>query len=218
MKFPYNDYIIGGLREDKNQSHDRRQQKFNYWNENPVAFEQQCEAEFDVYRECISRYRRLTGGNPDHFNWVMSPPGLQIVDWLVRCVPLYTDSPVDAIATVEQFMTSEHFRVAPCVFLQTRIFAKLAESASSRKFPRKPRASDPYDEIVLSVYAPYCDAVFIDGGFREIAIDRRIDCEKKFGVEIFAEQSRDSLLDYLDQIKQSTTEEHRKNLQYVHGD
>ena len=65
--------------------------------------------------------------------------------------------------------------------------------------------------------APYCDAMFLDGGFREIAIDARIACQDRFGVRVFSEQVGDAFIAYLDDLEQHAPKEHWQALGFVHG-
>jgi hypothetical protein len=123
----------------------------------------------------------------------------------------------DPVAILERFAASPQLRETPWMCLNCRIWAKIAELVCNPKGPRKPRLGDRYDAKVLASYAPYCDAMFIDGGFREIAIDSRIGCDKRFGVQVFSEQVRERFAAYLEDVELNTSQEHWSALRFVHG-
>ena len=217
VDFDYNDSLIDGLRQAKQAFHSRMQSLCDRWRANPRSFDDQVEAEAAVFRTSVDLYRQHTGGNPDRYSCLTSPPALGVVDWLARTVQTIDpdeDKPLDIL---EGFSDSAQFRETPCIFLKCRIWAKIAEAVRSPKGSRKPKAGDTYDADVLASYAPYCDAMFLDGGFRDIAIDSRIAVEKRFGARIFSEQVRDKFLVYLDDLERQTSPDHWSSLVFIHG-
>jgi hypothetical protein len=96
------------------------------------------------------------------------------------------------------------------------LWAKIAEMARSPRGGRKPQPGDYFDAQVLTYYAPYCDAIFIDRGYRAIACDPRVDVEGRFGTKCFSEQNRDEFLEYLKEIESSMSQSHKDALLYVH--
>lgn len=215
--FPYNEALIDGLRQAKESLHSSMQSLCDGWRANPVTFDQQVEAEAAAFRTGLDLYRQQTGGDPDCYSWLTSPLALNAVDWLARTVQVIDPDEKNPLDILEGFADSSQLRETPCIFLKCRIWAKISELVLSPKGSRKPRPGDSYDARVLASYAPYCDAMFLDGGFREIAIDARIACQERFGVRMFSEQVRDDFIAYLDEVERSTPVEHWKAIGFVRG-
>jgi hypothetical protein len=217
VDFPYNEELIAGLKAAKESFHLSMQAMCERWRANPVAFDEQVELEASAFRATVQLYRQQTGGNPDRYGWFGSLLELDVVDWLVSTVQAIAPDETNPLDVVERFANSQQFRDTPCIYLRTRIWAKIAELVLNPKGPRKPRASDGYDASVLASYAPYCQAMLIDGGFREIAIDSRIDVEQRFGTKVFSEQNKDAFLCYLDELERAVPHEHWRNLAFIRG-
>ncbi|NLE58438.1 MAG: hypothetical protein GX616_08760 [Planctomycetes bacterium] len=215
--FAYNEELIARLKEAKDSLHSSMQSLCDRWRENPVTFDEQVEAEAAAFRTALDMYRQQTSGNPKRYPWLTSRPALDVVDWLAHTVQMIDPDEQSPLNILEGFADSPQYRETPCVFLKCRIWAKIAELVLNPRGSRKPRPGDTYDARVLASYAPYCDAMFLDGGFREIAIDPRIAVEKRFGAKIFSEQVRDQFLAYLNNLEEQTPPEHWQGLAFVHG-
>ena len=215
--FPYNEGIIDGLRQAKASLHSSMQSLCDRWRANPRTFDAQAEAEAAEFRMWIDLYRQQTGGDPDRYCMFTGPLALSVVDWLARTVRKIDPDEKDPLSILEGFADSSQLRETPYIFLKCRIWAKIAELVLSPRGSRKPRPGDGYDAKILASYAPYCDAMFLDGGFREIAIDARIACQDRFDVSVFSEQVGDAFIAYLDEIERHTSEDHWRALGFVRG-
>lgn len=71
----------------------------------------------------------------------------------------------------------------------------------SRK-ARRIKGSDLYDLILVSHYAPYCDAVLLDNDFRALASQRNVDVPGRYGVRLFSENNREDFARYLEEVEQ----------------
>lgn len=214
---PHDDELINQLRRDKESAHSSMQVLCDHWRSNPVTFDGQVEAEAREFRNQIAAYRHFTSGNPfDYFRFRGSVV-FDVIHWLVNSVRMIDPDESDPLGILERFADSDEYRQTPWTYLNCRIWAKIAESACNASGPRKPRLGDRYDANVLASYAPYCDAMFIDGGFRGIAIDGRIAVTNRFGVAIFSEQVRDEFIEYLRHIEDSVPDSHWDALALVHG-
>jgi hypothetical protein len=205
------------LKQAKESLHSSLKSLSDRWRANPVTFDEQVEAEAAAFRSALVMYRQQTGGNPNRYSWLTSPLALDVVDWLARTVQ-GIDPDVNApLDILEGFADSPQYRDTPSVFLKCRIWAKIAELVLNPKGSRKPRPGDFYDASVLASYAPYCNAMLLDGGFRQIAIDPRIAVQNRFGTRVFSEQVRDEFLAYLDELERQTPAEHWQRLAFIHG-
>jgi len=112
----------------------------------------------------------------------------------------------NALVTVANFYHSEHFKQTPYVILQARLFAGMA---SHVKGGRAPRASDSYDVLTISRYAPYCDAMFVDDFMRSLAGTTPVSLEELCGVGFFSAKTLDAFIGYLDGLETSMPRSHQ---------
>lgn len=215
--FPYNEELIAGLKQAKESLHSSMETLCDSWRANPVTFDEQAEAEAAAFRTALRLYRQQTSGDPDRYSWLTSPLAFDVVDWLARTVQVIDPDEKAPLDVLDGFADSSLLRETPCIFLKSRIWAKIAELVLSPKGARKPRPGDGYDAKVLASYAPYCQAMLLDGGFREIAIDARIAVEKRFGTKVFSEQVRDDFLAYLQDVERAVPQDHWQALAFIHG-
>ena len=187
------------------------------WRAKPRNFDEHAESEAAAIRDAVEMYHQYTGGDPQRYSFLSGPLALTVVDWLAKTVQVIDPDDTRPLEILNGFADSSELRETPCIFVKCRIWAKIVELVLNPKGSRKPRASDGYDARVLASYAPYCDAMFLDGGFREIALDPRIACEMRFGVKIFSEQVRDEFVAYLDELERQIPDEHWRSLAFVWG-
>jgi hypothetical protein len=136
--------------------------------------------------------------------------------WLLQCVLHLEGKERNPVEVLNQFFLSEAWKETPFAFLWVRVWAKVAEMVRNPRGSRKPQPGDYYDAPVLAYYAPYCDAMFIDGGYRAIATDPRVDVQGHFGTACFSEQTRGEFIAYLDAIDSGMSQAHRETLAYIY--
>jgi hypothetical protein len=102
---------------------------------------------------------------------------------------------------VSEFL-SEAARSTPYLDIETRLMATIAQQTQGKVKPRRLKASDVYDLILVSHYAPYCDAVFLDNDFRSLASQRNVGVPGRYGVRLFSENNREEFAAYLLEIEQ----------------
>src|SRR5262249_35464944 len=133
--------------------------------------------------------------------------------WLAECAAARNE--LNPASAVSQFFDSGMWKQAPFAILWTHIWARIAEMSRNPKGGRKPQAGDYFDAPVLAFYGPYCDAMFIDKGYRDIAQHGRVDVEGRFGTKCFSVQTRDDFIAYLDGIEREMPQAHRDALAYI---
>ena len=116
------------------------------------------------------------------------------------------------MALVDQFFKSDKALNTPFLYINSRLWATIAQKVRNQKGPRKPKPSDSYDVKAISTYAPYCDAMYVDNEFHSMASQKNVDVSGKFGVRLFSTRTHDSFLAYLDDILKSMSEAHREGL------
>jgi hypothetical protein len=186
------------LRDAKARFKENMTQQCEDWKNAPQSFEDDVGANYTSWRTTLLKGR------------------LQLVDWLRRWVLVLNETEPNALVRLDEFFLSENWKQAPFAYLWVRLWAKVAEMARNPKGGRKPQLGDYYDAQVLSYYAPYCDAMLIDGGFRAIACDPKVDVEGHFNTRCFSEQNRDGFLSYLDDVERAMPLLHKEALAFVY--
>jgi hypothetical protein len=116
-------------------------------------------------------------------------------------------------ARVAVFLASAELARTPFVDASSRLFAVLRKRVRGGSFKNREKAVDKLgglfcDIEVASVYAPYCDAVFLDREMRRWVADDDCDLPTRYGFRAFSAECWDDFNSYLDGIAASETEEH----------
>lgn len=151
-----------------------------------------------------------------------APVSSLIVESLMQCFD--RDVPgQDRMRSVIAFFASEHFKNVPYQWLSTRIIAVLKHRI--RRDPpvnlRKAaeRISNTFDDMEhVATYAPYCDAVFVDGGMAEILRDPRVGLTQKFGTKVFSEGNWGEFKVWMDSLDANLSAEHLEGLSFAYPD
>jgi hypothetical protein len=216
VDFDVDEAFVRSLRQAKVAFCEGMTKQAEEWKQQPKSFADDVEANYQSWRStAIPAYRSwaaLTGAKGFFF----ASMRVQLVNWLVQWVQLLDDEQVDPVAVVDRFIQSDTWKEVPSVYLWVRLWAKIAELVRSPRGARKPSRGDFYDAQVLAYYMPYCDAMFLDGEFCEIARDPRVNGKGRFGTKCFAEPSRDAFIEYLDSIQRGMTESHRTALEFIY--
>ena len=226
-QFPANELVVSSVSQRKQAVYGGMQEVGDYWKQNPQSFKKAVKAEIEAYgRNLIAAYRELTDGRkriegmlsgellevyrstvrPGEFDPHTPPgvqPGVRLVHWLACEVMKARPSEEDPVAVVEDFFKSEYMVFAPFIDIRSRLWATIALQTQSDKMPRKPKPSDSYDAKAVSCYAPYCDAMFLDREFRNLASQGNVDVRGRYHVTLFSENNRDEFMVYLDNIQRS---------------
>jgi hypothetical protein len=192
--FGFQEAQVLGTRADKKHFQQLMEGQCQNWIANPKSFAEDVDANYSSCRTTLIRSSDMTS-------------------WLIGWTRLLGDT--DPVEVVNRFFSSEQWKEAPFAYLWVRLWAKIAEMARNPKGPRKPQPGDYFDPQILTYYAPYCDAIFVDKGYREISCDKRVNLDR-FGTKCFSEQNRDEFMDYLKEIEGTLTEAHRNALEYAY--
>jgi hypothetical protein len=129
------------------------------------------------------------------------PPAIAwLADRLVREVRRLQPPEADPVAVVQAFLRSSDLRQVPFLVIACTVETALLQQAHAEKSRRPPRPSDRSDVTMLSHYAPYCDAVFLDNEFRKLASQRNIDLPRRCQVRLFSESNREAFSRYLTDV------------------
>jgi hypothetical protein len=154
---------------------------FPVWRSSKRNFEQEVELETrsgaqSYMRLYIEYVQRITSG--DLSATFDSPIMSMVVDTLMHEVP--PASAEDRLARVVTFLQSGHFAEAPYQWIGSRIFAVLRQQVRNGAHPNREVAIQKLsgfceDVKLVSTYAPYCDAIFLDKSMGALVTDPRID-------------------------------------------
>jgi len=197
VDFGIDEDSVRELRAAKNSFCETMKNQAEEWRQNPKSLEEDIDANYMSLRTTLVRDKWL-------------------VLWLVQWVKALDDREGNPLRVVNEFFLSDEWMQTPFPYLWVRSWAKIAEMVRSPRGSRKPQSGDYYDAQILTHYAPYCDAMFIDGGYREIARDPRVGVQERFGTKCFSEQNRDQFLAYLDKLEQAMPDNHREALAVIH--
>ncbi|MDQ7794547.1 MAG: hypothetical protein RDU89_09070 [bacterium] len=119
----------------------------------------------------------------------------------------------NALEVVAKFYHSDHFKQTPFAILQARLYAGMA---SHVKGGRVLSASDSYDVLVISRYAPYCDAVFVDDFMRSLSSGTPVNLEKFCGTQFFSAKTLGSFLGRLAGLESRMSTSHQEALELAY--
>jgi hypothetical protein len=149
-------------------------------------------------REAAAELRRLLEESVEVCRSDSGPePTVRLVRDLAATVCGIRPDEPDPGAVVEAFFRSTWVQRVPFLALSSRLGVLLRQQAEAPKARRKPKPSDRFDVLLLSHYAPYCDAVFLDNEFRKLASQRNVDLPGRYGVRLFSESNRAGFRAYL---------------------
>lgn len=66
-----------------------------------------------------------------------------------------------------------------------------------------------YDTKFISVFGPYCDAIFVDNTMRQWLDERDVDFSKRFNVRCFSQSNLDEMLVWLDELEDNISQDIR---------
>lgn len=233
--------IVSSVQQRKDRTHEGMEKVADYWKQNPQSFKEAVAAEIEGYgRGMMDVYRKqgedlkdieemLSGELLDIFRSTVRPgefnpntppadaPAVRLVHHLACEVLKHRPDEHNPVSVVEEFFRSEQAKQAPFLDISSRLRATIAQQTQSDKKPRNPKPSDNYDVKAVSTYAPYCDAMFLDNEFRNLAEQGNIDVPGRYNVRLFSANNRDDFADYLqDILVTGISSEHRERLALVY--
>lgn len=234
--FPVHEPWVTDLRNRKQALHSDLESVANNWKDEEHSFRQDVKREGLSYgRTLLKLYREMAGSQqrfeanltdemrtlyrlcagPDRFD-PPTPPGLQpgvmLIHWLAAEAHHAPPDTPDPVAVVEQFFESDEALNTPFLYISNRLWAAIAQKVRSPKGSRQPKPSDHYDVRSIATYAPYCDAMFVDKEFREMASQKNVDVPGRFGARLFSMKTRDQFVAYLDDTLHDISDAHREGL------
>lgn len=92
--------------------------------------------------------------------------------------------------------------------MSASLFASIArKAAAGRKKP--PNRWTVNDIEMISTFLPYCDAMFIDNECASYLNEKPLVDKIGFHTKIFSQSKREEFMQFLDEIEQSASQEHK---------
>lgn len=221
----WDDYFridVGGYHKDvelkrslKAQAVDELVRIFDEWQASKQTFEQDVAVEMhaaasnflDTY---VAMTDRLSRG--DFAAIIDSPIVSKVVEHMLHWLP---DEQLvdDKLRRCVEFFKSEHFNQVPSLWIEARMFATLKAMVKRGSFANREVArrdfSGVFEDIKhIALYAPYCDAFFMDKQMAEIVRQPTVDLTHRFGVEVFSLTNLGDFVAWLDGLEQNASDEH----------
>ncbi|MDD5243957.1 MAG: hypothetical protein PHU49_08060 [Syntrophorhabdaceae bacterium] len=196
---------------------------FQVWRNSTTTFEEHRSIEM---AECANIYLQLyfdmskRAASGDLMARLYAPIDSQVVESLLA----WNCNEMDFSFRLKHIMAyfqSTYFRQVPQVWIEAGLFAGLKERVERGQYQNPEKAKKRlrglfYDIQFISLYAPYCHAMFIDSTMFEIATDKRVGIADRFGTRLFSRSNWREFIEYLDFLENSKTEELELSLKLVH--
>jgi len=187
---------------------------FDEWQVATTTFDQDVAIEMhaaaknylDSYLKMV---RRLAQG--DFAATIDSPIVAQVVEHMLHWLP--DEQPVgDKLNRCAEFFKSEHFNQVPLLWIEARMFATLKamvkRGAYANRDDARRRLNGVFEDIKhIALYAPYCDAFFMDQPMAELVRQPTVGMEQRYGVKVFSLNNLDEFLAWLDGLERDMSDE-----------
>lgn len=226
----WDDYFridVGGYFKDvelmrtlKDQAVDGLVKMFEQWRASTRTFDQDVAVETLVTgKNYIDSYltmiRRIAQGDDEAF--LDSPMIAKVVEQMLHSLP--KDQSLDEqLNRCADFFQSEHFQQVPNVWISARMYATLKamvkRGAYAKPNDARQRLSGVFEDIRhISLYAPYCDAFFMDQPMAEIVRQPSVDLQGRYGVRVFSLNNLDQFFVWLDELESDMSEDHKAGVE-----
>ncbi|AOX10665.1 hypothetical protein Q5O_20500 [Pseudomonas putida JB] len=189
---------------------------FDEWQKSANTFKEDVDIETNATAELylnsyITMINRIIDGDASATldSPIVSQVVEQMIDWLPKEQPL-----LDKIKTCIEFFKSEHFKQTPSIYISTRIYATLKSMVKLGAYANRTNARKKLNGVFgdikhISLYAPYCDAFFMDQPMADLVRQPSVSLEKRYGVRVFSLNNLPQFYEWLDQLESEMTSEHR---------
>ena len=185
-----------------------------------AAFVELFQAANLSYAAKVLKSAAVADSSPE--NLIVPPPDVVTFQLLVRKISEAGLSPEESVRSAIAFLNSEDAQRAPQNDIMALLFAGLARKAASGQ--KQIKASTLNDIGVLSTVFPYVDAIFIDDEFANLIRELRREKKKSlrsvfaYPTKVFSNRNRDEFLQYLDEVANEASDEHRELVAEIYGE
>jgi len=195
---------------------------FPEWTNLSTTFQEDVIQEARGYgRSLMQQYLSLVASiAEDIMNYLHSSIDASFVESLLH----YDSNSMDIelrLQRVNEFLLSEYFANIPNVKVSCELFAVLRKMVKNGAYTNPANAKRKlaglfYDSECISVFGPYCDAIFIDNAMKHWCDDPEANGLASYNTKTFSANDWDSFHAYLDTIEKHETEEITRSLELVY--
>lgn len=110
----------------------------------------------------------------------------------------------EAQRAFNKFLASEPFLSVPYNQLSAALFAAIARKVAGGQRPDRINGGHWLDVSTIAAYAPYCDAMCVDGYFADLLLDADVTSYfRPFSCRFFSYQTKDAFLAYLKDLERT---------------
>ena len=198
---------------------------FSDWAQLTTSYEEDMEIEAEGYgRSLIDQYLEMWGklSQGNLMAYMDAPVEAMYVESLMH----YDKDAMqmdERLARIADFFVSPHFKMIPHLRVSCGIFAilrrRVKEGAyTNQNTARKKLSGLFYDSNCISIFGPYCDAIFVDKVMKEWCDFPPARVLAPYNTQIFSVLDWDSFHGYLDQIEENYTDEMRNAIKLAYPD
>ncbi|HEY8009565.1 MAG TPA: hypothetical protein VIE67_01035 [Rudaea sp.] len=196
---------------------------FDAWRAHPQSFAK------DVQDECSGYVKTI---ETDYIEYMVSPNMATIQGFLgswnaqvFNHLMVEQDMRLsfdDRLAKVRDFLRSDSFSAIPYVDASCRIFASLRKAVRRGELPTAERAEEAMfgfgqDMEMISVFAPYTDAVFMDRAMHRWITDKECGLPNQYGFRAFSVANFDEFHAFLENVEKNKPKDHDAWLKAAYG-
>lgn len=213
---------LDAMRQGKSDAIAALVEAFPAWAKLTTSFEEDVAEEARGYgRSLMERYLKMVASvGEDFMNYMHAPIDSTCVKSL-----LHFDSNTKGIELriqrANEFLTSQYFADVPNIRVSCELFAVLRKMVKNGSFRNPEKAKKKlsglfYDTECISVFGPYCDAIFIDRAMKVWCDDSEAGSLSAFSTKTFSANDWEDFHLYLDGIEQRESAElvEARNLVY----
>jgi len=197
---------------------------FPEWSQFNSSFEEDVKSEALGYGESLfNLYLEMAfkvAPTGDFWDYLNAPIDSMYVESLLRFDSANVNID-NRLKRVCLFVTSEYFVSIPYIAVSCGLFAVLRKFVKNGAFTNQEKAKKKlsglfYDSECISVFGPYCDAVFIDRTMRQWCYDPEARLLDKYNTRAFSAEVWGEFHQYLDQIERDAPDDIDKYLSMVY--
>ena len=196
VKFTDDHTVIDEMEKDKKAFGDNLRSRWSEWKRKKITFKNQLKIELEAYKKV-------------HLHLENSKDFEEIKD-AFRLIGL-SNSESDLKAV--EFLNSSEIKEIPFCKIEPYLWAALAHQAGTTT-KSSPNFSIFYDFRVLSRFAPYCDAIFVDKECYELTKFKEVQkVFRDYSIEIFSLNAKDDFISYLEEIEKTIDKDYKINIE-----
>ncbi len=218
---------VGGYYKDvelkrslKGQAVDELIKTFDQWQISTQTFEQDVALEMRAAaKNYLNTYATMASriAEGDYNALLDSPIVSQVIEHMLHWLP--KDQPLDQkLKLCAEFFMSEHFQQVPNLWISARMYATLKamvkRGAYANREEARKRLNGVFEDVQhISLYAPYCDAFFMDQPMAELLRQPTVDLQDRYGVRVFSLNNQVEFLEWLDELERDMSDEHKGGIE-----